>query len=1052
MSQPRGSRLKLAASATALAGMTSGRKAAARASRRQVAPSLARQIHSSRLGGTQTRFHHSSGNAKGFVAAHEGYAGFVQSSVRRIEAEDSSPSGQLCAAALQGDTAAIARLVTLGGNVNWNAKLRMSPLQLAIQGHQLEAAEEILRHNADPRFVAAGARGWEASALHTACQNDMTEDGRFVHLLLQWGAAPLLCAPSYDSIYAFDDVEAQVRGGGALKCALRTAAELRPTGALAALQRYGWMKCAYVELSCAATGSVGWKSWWTETSCVTTVAAGSAREPVSTKRHPPADSLEALEAGVAASAAAKEAAREALDASPRLRLYYFTRSEHGFSATGMYLLQRGSARCVEHPIDYVAAVNLREKRRGRVVTKATIEVDFLQHTRLEHAAESAAAGVVKFAVAAGSAIGRAKERIAATLAAATSPTKGTSSSSELDVGKAAALYPTLSLRVKPENVDAWMEWLGERSAEAPVDPAVAAAAAAAVEAAAARTAEKQRLGVGGDAKKASLADKAKEKAKGAAKAGKRSMLGTFSLIKNAVGRKLKEAREAKANAAAALSKSALGVEDDADEEDEDSDTYIGGGSELSDSDYEENERDEVIEAAASNRAGVSIARAAARSAARHHHAAAGAECAVVAHAGPLLDGEGFIDRRPRAPSPIAVPKSEAAAVDAKRTTFSVHCDASGNTFYVNVVTGESSWFLPDDAVVGLSTAPKEEAQHVHLRHENNGADALRAANKAEARAKHEDALECGGAEPSGAGKAAASSRKCGACLFEIEDARSQFCANCGVSLVAAAAAAAAAAATAAAAVTAAVATKAARVSEPVTAGPSEEEIERQKARDDPNSTLRTLSRRFPSVALDEVERIYYDDALEQAGPAAATLRKLARTGTGTGTGAGTGTTLPSSKAQAKPEAMLVPTRTVAVEVKAKANATAIVPRRTGFSDFAPAADASSVAAEIRRTIKLPKKVKAGSKAKKESERAPKAAAATGEERKAAARELRALRKQANKKRKKKKGGQKMSAAMLIAQKKAANQQKAAATANVVSRDPGVSAVASFFDDEPMAAE
>jgi len=312
------SRLRLAAAAKSIVGMSVGaRKSATRsslpsagaASRR----SIVNEIHSERMGGRDVRFHHKAAKGKGFVAAHEGYAEFVARSVRKINAEDSSPSGKLCAAALQGDARGIAQLVARGANLNWNARLQMNPLQLAMHAHQFDAAHELLHAGADPRFVAAGARGWEASALHTACQNDATEDGRFVELLLQWGAAPLLISPSYNSVYSAAEIKAQVRGGATLKCALRTAAELRPVGALSALQRYGWMRRKWVDMSCAATGNTGWSTWWIEAACVTWSGAGAKREVHRAgTRHPAIGSLEALEAAERNGAKAKAVAREAL--------------------------------------------------------------------------------------------------------------------------------------------------------------------------------------------------------------------------------------------------------------------------------------------------------------------------------------------------------------------------------------------------------------------------------------------------------------------------------------------------------------------------------------------------------------------------------------------------------------------------------------------------------------------------------------------------------------------------------------------------------------------
>ena len=93
----------------------------------------------------------------------------------------------------------------------------------------------------------------------------------------------------------------------------RQVAEHHMDGALSALQRYGWMRRKWVDMSCAATGNTGWSTWWIEAACVTWSGAGAKREVHRAgTRRPAIGSLEALEAAERNGAKAKAVAREAL--------------------------------------------------------------------------------------------------------------------------------------------------------------------------------------------------------------------------------------------------------------------------------------------------------------------------------------------------------------------------------------------------------------------------------------------------------------------------------------------------------------------------------------------------------------------------------------------------------------------------------------------------------------------------------------------------------------------------------------------------------------------
>jgi hypothetical protein len=791
---------------------------------------------------------------------------------------------------------------------------------------------------------------------------------------------------------------------------------------------------------------------------------------------------------------------------------------------------------VEHPIDFVAAANLREKRKKKYTRKATIEVDFISHTRLEFAAESAVTGLARFAVAGVNAIGRAKARMDAHVE------KVKREALQLDAGDApdaAAILPKLALRVEPDRVDEWLNFFGERDAAPVVEPAVAAAQAAMQAEEARKRAERRRLGLSGsDDVDSSAAAKLAGAVKGAAARrateSKRSVLGTLLVIRDAIGVKIKEARAMKANAEAMMAPSALGVNIGEAGEDEDSDTYIGGSDVTDSSDCDETPRgggersDGGGGGGSAGGGGANAARtffvseatkeeearaqAAAKALRESTDGKAKAKTRYMAQpnvdsTGRILDTEGFVDRRPRARERAEEAEDAAmsayarglvgafassteggAAPDGAQQTaraaneWSVHCDATGNTFYVNVENGDSSWHLPDDAVVGLSHAHKA----------NNGAAALRAEERAKKRVTRPDGLRSAGG---GTGPEVAT---CRSCLFAVEDTSSVFCANCGYRLVeqlraekagvsgeATGSVAGSVGASAAGSVAAAARTGAAMgsTSEPAKpthpvqpAGATTEDAERQQARDDPSSTLSVLCRRFPTLSPRDVERIFYDQCLEQAGPAAGMLRKLVASaaaeaaepepeageggsrGAACAPGAAVKATAQSATAGARAlgaasHASAAATATGARAKATRAGGSGVIPRRTGFNDFAKGVEPSVAVAKAKANAKSPgtlpatdfataMRPKRGVANFSKAQEAERIASANALERAAAARELRAMRKKA-KRAALEAAKTPMSAAMRIA-----TQAKAAAAAD--SCAPSVDAVASLFDEGPMA--
>ena len=249
----------------------------------------------SRLGGKDMRFHHekiptaeeegaaaelqAAGMGNGLSAHKQSY---IIDTAARIREKDRSFAGQLCAAALLGDAARIALIIEMMEDkrgVNWNAKLRLNPLQLACYALQRSAVGALLRCGASATFLIPGARlGWDASALHTACQNS---DGWFAETLLASGANPYKAnsasaarggggGSSSSSSAAAARAASRTGGVGigkprAQSSALDIALEYRQASVLQVLVARGFVKNGWLQKQSRALNGLGkWKRRWFE--------------------------------------------------------------------------------------------------------------------------------------------------------------------------------------------------------------------------------------------------------------------------------------------------------------------------------------------------------------------------------------------------------------------------------------------------------------------------------------------------------------------------------------------------------------------------------------------------------------------------------------------------------------------------------------------------------------------------------------------------------------------------------------------------------------------
>ena len=207
------------------------------------------------------------------LSAHK--QSYINETAARIKEKDRSFAGQLCAAALLGDASRIALIVQMMEDkrgVDWNQTLRLNPLQLACYSQQRAAVLALLSAGASTTFLIPGARlGWDASALHTACQN---ADWWFAETLLSAGANVYKAPAAAPPPGAVSGAAARSAARAALAAAARNSAsrtaldialEYRQAGVLEVLAARNVVKNGWLQKQSRALNGLGkWKRRWFE--------------------------------------------------------------------------------------------------------------------------------------------------------------------------------------------------------------------------------------------------------------------------------------------------------------------------------------------------------------------------------------------------------------------------------------------------------------------------------------------------------------------------------------------------------------------------------------------------------------------------------------------------------------------------------------------------------------------------------------------------------------------------------------------------------------------